>query len=234
MSAAVATSSSRSSNSTHPPDSSAPAGSPSALVAPNRSFAGLRAQFRQLPRLLQIGVVAVLIAGGYALCKATTWQWATEATDKADALQRELDLAGGRPSVDRSLRNIVIGQGEIRLPQDADTATQAMFQAYQDLVEARKDVQKPKHSPQQNAAPLGRGASTSAFVPAGRKAEKVITEISFESSPEVAAEVIAGLESSPAIDAISSIKITGDEKGNSKMVKVRLSVEAWIAGMPRR
>lgn len=195
-----------------------------------RSFAGLLEQFRQLPRILQIGAVAVLLAGGYALCKATTWQWATEASDKADSLQRELDLAGERPTVDRGLRNIVVGHGEIRLPLDGDSASQAMFGAFQELVESRKDVQKAKYS-QQSATRLGRGASAS-FVPAGRTAERISAEISFDSSPEVAASVIADLESSPAIDAISSVKMTGDEKGNSKVVKVRLTVEAWAAGVP--
>lgn len=201
-----------------------------ASVVTGRSFAGLLEQFRQLPRILQIGAVAVLLAGGYALCKATTWQWATEASDKADSLQRELDLAGERPTVDRGLRNIVVGHGEIRLPLDGDSASQAMFGAFQELVESRKDVQKAKYS-QQSATRLGRGASAS-FVPAGRTAERISAEISFDSSPEVAASVIADLESSPAIDAISSVKMTGDEKGNSKVVKVRLTVEAWAAGVP--
>jgi hypothetical protein len=182
----------------------------------------------ELSPLLRWGVVAVLLVGAYTLAKATTWQWAQEADASADELQHELNLAAGRPSVDRALRNIVLGQGEIRLPEDGDTGSQSMFQAFKDIVESRKDVSKAKYSDQASAR-LGRGSSA-AFVPANRAAMKIGAEIEFESSPEVAASVVAALEASPAVDAISRVEIRGDEKGNSKSVKVRLRIEAWVAG----
>ena len=59
----------------------------------------------------------------------------------------------------------------------------------------------------------------------GEQLEQVIGDILFEATQEDALAVISALESSPWIDAVSNIRFT---KQDGRMIRVDLSVEAWV------
>ena len=65
------------------------------------------------------------------------------------------------------------------------------------------------------------GASTS-----GEKIAKVSGELQFECSPDVFSKIIADIESSPAIESISSIRL--QRKEAEKKLNVRMTVDTWV------
>jgi len=59
----------------------------------------------------------------------------------------------------------------------------------------------------------------------GQTIEQVIGVIRFEATQEEVLMVISDLESSPWIDGVSDVRLT---KQNGRMIRVDLSVEAWV------
>ena len=57
-------------------------------------------------------------------------------------------------------------------------------------------------------------------------------DLRFDATPAIAAKVIAALETSPDIDAISSLRMT--RQPGPRRVTVVLTVESWIVSAERR
>ena len=60
---------------------------------------------------------------------------------------------------------------------------------------------------------------------AGEKLERIKGELDFESNPDTAISIVAELERSADVEAISNLKI--DKLGNGT-VRTRLTLEAWV------
>ncbi|MCH2153707.1 MAG: hypothetical protein MK089_10245, partial [Phycisphaerales bacterium] len=60
---------------------------------------------------------------------------------------------------------------------------------------------------------------------AGEKLERIKGELDFESKPDTAISIVADLERSSAVEALSNLKI--DKLGNGT-VRTRLTLEAWV------
>ena len=65
-----------------------------------------------------------------------------------------------------------------------------------------------------------------------RVAERITGDLRFEATPEVAMRIIAALESSSEVEAVSTLKIDR-MAGRVEKVQVRLAVEAWALSKPR-
>ena len=57
-----------------------------------------------------------------------------------------------------------------------------------------------------------------------------IVDLQFEAAPEEVMQVVSDLESSPWIDAITSLRLT---KSEPRMIRVNLSLEAWVLARDR-
>jgi hypothetical protein len=65
----------------------------------------------------------------------------------------------------------------------------------------------------------------------GQFVERVIGDIRFEATQEEVLKVISDLESSPWIDGVSDVRLT---KQSGRMIRVDLSVEAWVVSSSGR
>ena len=76
-----------------------------------------------------------------------------------------------------------------------------------------------------------KSGSLPGIVSSGQHVEKVIGDIRFEATQEEVLNVIAEFESSPWIDAISNVRLS---KKDGRMIRVDLSVEAWVVSTTQR
>ena len=76
-----------------------------------------------------------------------------------------------------------------------------------------------------------RSGSLPGIAGAGKVIEQVIGDIRFEATQENVLKVISQLESSPWIDAVSDVRLT---KQDGRMIRVDLSVEAWVVASSTR
>ena len=65
----------------------------------------------------------------------------------------------------------------------------------------------------------------------GRRIEQVIGDLRFDATQTEVMEVVSDLESSPWIDAVSSLRLTRLE---GRMIRVNLSLEAWVNSRDER
>lgn len=228
---------STSASNTNPADvaslSSARAGAPGSAGL-SAQLSSLGRQYRALPAILRLGLLAVVAVGLYALLNATAWEWARQAGGTANALQAELNKANQRQVVDPRLRSVVLAHGPIRLPQSEDQGSRDLGEAVNDVLKAHKAVEKVSNQAQQ--ASRLQGAGLTQVLPRGAEAAKVSREIEFTAPVHVASAILIDLESHPAIDSISRLEIQMDEKERNqepRRVKVKLTVESWVAGEPR-
>ncbi|MHC4306938.1 MAG: hypothetical protein ACYSW2_21040, partial [Planctomycetota bacterium] len=66
----------------------------------------------------------------------------------------------------------------------------------------------------------------------GQRVERVTGDLRFDASPTEAIAIIAELESSPTIEAVSDVRMT--LQGGRQKVRVDLTVESWIVSSERR
>ena len=76
-----------------------------------------------------------------------------------------------------------------------------------------------------------KSGSLSGIASSGESIEQVIGDIQFDATQEDVLRVISDLESSPWVDAISDIRYT---KLEGRMIRVDLSVEAWVISKTTR
>lgn len=76
---------------------------------------------------------------------------------------------------------------------------------------------------------LGRGA-LEAGLQEIEQAQRLIVDVDFESTPDVATAVLADLERAGEIAAINRIILRKIEKDGKKLVQVSISPEAWVIG----
>jgi len=174
--------------------------------------------------------VGVLAIGAYSLFNATTWSMARERRAVADTLQTELDKAQRRPNADRMLSEVVLAHGAIRLPRGVDQGLIELADAVNSVLQAHKEVINSGYKDRDDARM--QGTTLAGVIEPGKSAAKVSGEVEFEAPPEVTAAVVAELETHPNIDAVSRLDITKPETGRN--VKVRLTVDGWVAVTPNR
>ncbi len=75
--------------------------------------------------------------------------------------------------------------------------------------------------------PLGRSAMDD-VIGEGEQVQRLILDIDFESSPEVAAAVLADLEQAREVASVGRVSMRRLDRGGQRAVQVSLSPEAWV------
>lgn len=190
---------------------------------------GALERFRELPRILRLGLIAIVAAAFFVLVRDTTWSRAADARREADLIELELQKASRRPEVERTIRDVVVAHGRIRLPADQSDARQAMTDAINRVTRGHRDVTNLKESDRPTAR---LDSARGGLAGPGRTLERISTEVQLDASADTVAAIIAELETDPAIDAISRVQIS--RIGSENRVNARLTLEAWIAVASRR
>jgi len=184
-------------------------------------------RFRRLPRALQWAVYAAVGMGGFVVVNDHIWKQAAEWRRQADSIQAQLqDVHDGRSIADKLLKmqDTIVAHGRVSIPDsdDAEAGSDAFNATVTAVLKAhavrkdsfdRRDLSKLK-------------LDHASFVPAGQETHYISGDLRFEASPDEAAAVIAELESSPNIEAVTSVRMT--RLGGARRVKVQVTLEAWV------
>ncbi|MHC4082222.1 MAG: hypothetical protein ACYS15_14915 [Planctomycetota bacterium] len=189
-------------------------------------------RYRRLPRAGQwaiaagVGVVLLIIWNDYVLSQAADWN---EQADELLADARE--AAGGERRLARmnGLRNTIQGLGPLERPGAESQAELALNDAVNEVLKQHRvsddsfNYRGPEKLPRGTLAQILRS---------GQRVERVTGDLRFDASPTEAIAIIAELESSPTIEAVSDVRMT--LQGGRQKVRVDLTVESWIVSSERR
>jgi hypothetical protein len=182
------------------------------------------ARWRTLSRGGQVAVAAVVVLLAWLALEQWSWSWARAWTSEAERI--ELALSDSRALASAADPVAVKGAelfGPVEPPVGESEGAEAMAKAVVEVVKRHAhsnfsyDAQRASSS--LPGAPVMIGGS-------GQRLSKVTGEVQFEASPEEAARIIEALEASPAIEAISSMRL--QRRDGERKVMVRLTVEAWV------
>lgn len=157
------------------------------------------------------------------------WQWARDWEAKGDRIEAALDRYSQRGNlVNNELVRAVSVFGPVEPPGQGD----------QDRIElgnAINDILKKHHvngsSFESRTGQRLRDSDSAAF--GGGGLERIQADVKFDVAPEVLPKVLADLESSPAIETISTLRLQRVADA-SKRIQVQATVEAWVIASRRR
>lgn len=190
-------------------------------------FSKLSGFYAGLPRAGRWLVWAAAGAGAYfGIVEPTldaTNTLATQAGASKLWIERAVDQAGRRTEADSVMALNVARFGDVLPPGDFKVVAKDLDIVVDDALKAR-GVTGYKTS-KRRPSPLGRDAMTG-VLPANREVQRIGVEVSFEATAELVAAVVADLERSPSITAVSEVSLkTASDK---KKVQATIVPEAWI------
>lgn len=179
-------------------------------------------RFQELPRAMRWVVLAAVFLVAFLfwakLIQPTAQGW----SDRADRMESELHDLKTDSGVPTDIRDATIGYGDLQLPDRKQQGSLQLAQHVQQLLEEHGI--KNDSFTMQRPTPIN-AAKSSGLTPGNEKLERLKCELDFQTQPNVAADIISAMESDPAIEAISTVKL--DREG-SGMVRVRLTIESWV------
>ncbi len=178
------------------------------------------AQIRSLPTASRYGLIALTILAAYFAVDSWSWNWARTWNLEADRIQKILSDSAkitGNTEDTPSMGPETFGPV---LPIGSESeGTQSMATAVVEIVK--------KYSTTNFSYDAQRASTRLAGVSAnGEKIAKVSGELQFECSADVFSKIVADIESSPAIESISSIRL--QRKEVEKKLNVRMTVDTWV------
>ncbi|MHC4127910.1 MAG: hypothetical protein ACYSWT_15805 [Planctomycetota bacterium] len=187
-------------------------------------------------RLPRAGQWAVAAAVGIALFMA--WNdyvltWAAALNDQADKLLADArEAAGGERRARRlnGLRNVIQGLGPVERPGSESQADDlALNDAVNEVLKAHRVSEDSFNY--RGPEKLKRGTLSQILRP-GQRVERITGDLRFDASPEEAIAIIAELEASPTIEAVSDVRMA--VLAGRQRVRVDLTVESWIESSESR
>jgi hypothetical protein len=183
-------------------------------------------RFARLPRFAQLG-----IAAGLALVVYLVWSdYISPVThslrERANAIQEDVRIVRESGRIERELermRPAILALGPVQVPRDGATGGEAMHIAVNEVLGAHQ-VSNIAFSFSQRG---GLGRTKLASIVGGRQVQVLAGVLQFDAAPDVAARVIAELESRREIETISQLQMN---RIAGRRVNVRLTLEAWVVG----
>lgn len=195
------------------------------------------ARFSSLPRSAKWAIAALVIFGGYFLLVEPvmdrTNRLATRADAIEDSLRRANDLGTDASDEGRLIANGLRAYGTPKAPDTRGGDRGGAVQRIVDGILAQHGVDNATRT--ERTAMLT-GDRARAVAGEGR-IEREMVEVSFEADQSVAAAVIADLERSSGISAVSRVKIDRTSLGYRAsdpddvapgVVRASLTAEAWV------
>ena len=190
--------------------------------------AALRARFDALPSRQRWVVVVALAFAGYLLVDEYVWSWSRGW--EAESMQIEAALRRGtvrRGTASVDLARAVATFGPVDPPADAARGREELAQAIEDVAKSRKVA---GYSYEVRVGPRVKDPDAAVLAPA---IERVQAEVRFDTTADELLRIVADLESHPAVEAISALRIQRNDQ--SRKMNVQATIEAWvIAGRGRR
>ena len=189
-------------------------------------------RFRQLPRAVQWAGLAAIGIGLFLLYDQHVRPITTIWNDHANEMLKEVGEAARSENRSRQLRAMqepILGLGAVETPGNEAQGSNALNDAVNEVLK--------RHSVTRDSFNL-RGATRlprntlSQIIQTNQLVQRITGDFRFDATPDEAVAIIAELESSPVIEAISSVRIT--RVSGTRKVTVDLTVEAWIVSTEPR
>ena len=181
-----------------------------------------------LPRAARWSVWATVAVVVFLAWDSSIAQLADTWSGRADELERRINIVNAPLVLTSSSRNAITAFGAVELPRDKATGTNRLTEAVQEIL-AGHSVRNDDFK-RTNTSKMRSGSLPGVAGP-GRRIEQVIGDLRFDATQTEVMEVVSDLESSPWIDAVSSLRLTRLE---GRMIRVNLSLEAWVNSRDER
>lgn len=182
-------------------------------------------RFNRLPRAIHWLIVAVVFVLLFQVWYSFLQPFADDWNRAADEIQSQVAaVREGSELADRFTRmdDTVCAIGPVMQPGDENEASQALTQAYVDVMN--------KYSVSNDSFDLRGGEErvsellSRPVVRSGGQLRRLTAELAFEASPEDAMAIIADFEQRPDIEAVSKVNLL---RIAGRKLKVKLTIEAW-------
>lgn len=189
----------------------------------------LSQRWKALPPVVKFGVGAAAFAAAYFAAiepaiDAINRDGGKSASNETALI--EYARSGGRlraanETVSRGSREF----GEVALPGDPQSRPSEFNSAVDAVLSTHKVEGVTSTS---RTAPLATGPLTK-YLGTGQKVDRVMKELSFNATPEALHAVLADLERTPQVAAISRVQVRqGDDREKAdRLLKVSISLETW-------
>ncbi len=195
---------------------------------------GLPRWFQGLPRAGQwLVMLGVLLVGYFGIVEpvldATASARARVETLRA-AIRSGVDGAGGAKSDRDAVELGARLYGEVRLPGEEKAGSEALSKRVADVLRAH-GVREYTQADRRLTLPAG---PLTREVGAEHRVERIVKDIQFEASPDALASVLADLERSPEVSAVSRIQFrkagsgSGGRGASAKVLRANMAVESWV------
>ena len=178
------------------------------------------AQIRSLPPAGRYVVIALALLAAYFAVDSWSWSWARQWNADADRIEKILndsaEIAANSESAPSTGPETF---GPVFPIGSESEGAQSMATAVVEIVK-KYSTTNFSYDAQRSSARLS-GVSAG-----GEKIAKVSGELQFECSADVFSKIVADIESNPAIESISSIRL--QRKEAEKKLNVRMTVDTWV------
>ncbi|MEY3021115.1 MAG: hypothetical protein RIS86_311 [Planctomycetota bacterium] len=202
---------------------------PSTTTARQDPFDAALARFRALPRAGKWGVGAAIAFGGFWFLDSVAWPQADAIDLRTDRLEATLARAAARAEElpEEVVRSAIV-HGENAIPRAESVGKEQLATTIDEALRANGvsnyglDVRPSQ--------PLPDSVLPEVAASQGGKMGRTVADLRFEATPDATTAIIAALDSSASIDAISDLRLSYN--AGTKRVGVQMTVEKW--GVVRR
>ena len=179
------------------------------------------------PRAMQWAIWAAIGTIAFLLWDATIAEVAANWSSQADTIEMQIQEVNKPARLTLTTKNAITAFGEVQLPREKADGASGLTNAIHEILGANRvrndDFKRTKTTRMRSSALPGIAQS-------GQQIEQVIGDLHFEARQSDILNVIADLESSPWIDSISSVRLT---RMDGRLIRVNLSLEAWVVSKKR-
>lgn len=186
-------------------------------------------RWKSLPVVVKFAVGAALFAGLYFAVIERAIDAINRDAGKsasAESALTEYAKSGGKlrtasETTSRGTRQF----GDVSLPGDPQSRP-SEFNSAVDAVLSKHSVQNVTST--SRTSPMSNGPLTK-YLGTGQRVDRVMKELSFSATPEAFDAVLADLERTPQVAAISRVQVRqGDEREKAdRLLKISISLETW-------
>ncbi len=187
--------------------------------------------YRRLSTTVQWSIAAAVVGVLFLVWNDYVVQLTDNWDRRAERMLASVEKAAGdtqRLQSLRRLRPVVLGLGPVDKPGSESDAEKRLNAAINDVLKEHAVLQDSFNY--RGPSKLRRGTLSRVIAP-DQHVEHITGDLRFDATPAVAAAIISALETSPDIDAISTLRMT--RQPGPRRVTVVLTVETWILSAER-
>lgn len=179
-------------------------------------------RYRELERAWRWVILAVLFLLAFLIWSEVIAPIGDGWAERADRIEADLSRTSGVVTMDISTKNAVMVYGLLELPNQKEAGSLTLTEVVHGIL-ASHGITNDTFG--QSQSTNIKDSAMPGIARAGERLERIKGELDFESTPQTAIKIVAELERSTDIEAISNLKM--DKIGNGS-VRTRLTLEAWV------